>query len=185
MLSSLLQKLLFVNQFNIIDGKIEILGDRYIMFNSSSILLLQEMDSTKMYSVMKDLSKGNLKSLIEHAKVYKGMKDDSLKNIVNLSKKMGDQEGIVKTLQSLFELYGLGKMNITNLDNENKKAVVQVMNSTIALEHMKKSKQKATCCTITSGVIAGIFSHIFKKDVDCVEKSCIAKGDSFCMFNVQ
>jgi predicted hydrocarbon binding protein len=185
MLSGLLQKLLFINQFNMVNGKIDILGDRYIMFNSSSILFLQELDSTKMYHVMKDASKGNTKSMIEHAKVYTGIKDESLKHIAGLSGKMGSEEGMIKALQSLFEIFGLGKMNITDLDNKNKAAAIQVTDSTIALQELKKGKKKEVKCTITAGVIAGIFSHIFKKDVDCVEKKCLAKGDDICVFMVQ
>lgn len=187
MLSPLLQKLLFVNQFGINNGKIEILGGRYIMLNASDLWRLQEIDETKMYALMKDFSKGNIQSLIEHAKVYKGMKDESLKNIADLSKKVGKGDsGVINTLQSLFELYGLGKMNITNLDNKNKTTSIQISESTIALEELKKGKKsKETVCTITEGILAGLFSHIFGKDVDCIEKKCLAKGDDSCIFIVQ
>jgi hypothetical protein len=79
MLSPLLQKLLFINQFNVNEGKIEIIGNSMIMLNASDLLVLQEMDETKMYASMKGNSKKDLKELIEHAKVYKGIKSESIK----------------------------------------------------------------------------------------------------------
>ncbi len=183
MLSPLLQKLLFINQFNVNEGKIEILGNSMIMLNASDLLVLQEMDETKMYASMKGNSKKDLKELIEHAKVYKGIKSESIKNIVSLSEKVGkNSEGIIKTLQELFELYGLGKMNITVLDNEKKKATIEIKNSPLAKAKLKDGKSKKPCCTVTAGILAGMFSYIFKKDVDCIEKKCAAKGDDSCVF---
>jgi len=185
-LSSLLQRLLFVNQFNIIDGKIEILGNRYIMLDASDLLILQEIDKTKMYNTAKNMSKSNLQDLVEHASVYKGIKDQSLKNIAELSKKIGkSDEGVIKTLQSLFEIYGLGKLEIINLDNNNKKVILRVKDSSLANAQLKKGKVKSSVCTLTSGVLAGIFSYIFKKDVNSVERKCIAKGDESCEFLIE
>jgi predicted hydrocarbon binding protein len=184
-LSSLLQKLLFVNQFNIIDGKVEILGNRYIMLDANDLLILQEIDKTKTYSTAKNMSKNNLKNLVDHASVYKGIKDQSLKNIAELSKKIGKtDDGVIKTLQSLFEVYGLGKLEIVNLDNAGKKVTLRIKGSSLALAQLEKGKVKTTVCTLTCGVLAGIFSYIFKKDVDCSETKCIAKGDDICEFMV-
>jgi len=185
MLSQLLQKLLFVNQFSIIDGKVEVLGSRYVMLNASDILALQEIDKTRMYKLMKSSSKGNIKAIIEHAKVYEGIKDESIKNIAELSRKVGkNKEGVVRTLQSLFELYGLGKMEITDLNNKDHRATIIVGSSSVAIEQLKKSKSKAAMCAVTAGILAGIFSYVFNEDVDCFEKKCLAKGDEFCLFIV-
>jgi predicted hydrocarbon binding protein len=184
-LSSLLQRLLFVNQFNIIDGKVEILGNRYIMLDASDLLVLQEIDKTKTYSAAKNSSKNNIKNLVEHAAVYKGIKDQSMKNIAELSKKIGKtDEGVIKTLQSLFDIYGLGKLEIVDLKNEEKKAFLKVKDSSIAKAQIKEGKSKTTVCTLTAGILAGIFSYIFKKDVDCSETKCLGKGDGVCEFSV-
>jgi len=184
-LSSLLQRLLFVNQFSIIKGKIDILGNRYIMLDASDLLVLQEIDKTKTYNSVKKNSKENLKKIVNHAQVYKGIKGQSLKNIANLSKKIGkSDEGVIKTLQSLFEVYGLGKLEIMDLDNENKSAVLKIRNSTLARVQLKKAKSKTPVCTLTAGILAGIFSYIFNKDVDCFERSCLASGKEECNFEV-
>ena len=103
MLSALLQKLLFVNQFNFANGKIDVLGNRYIMLDASALLFLQEMDKTQMYQACKDSTEKSVKELVHHADVYKGLKDDSLKNIASLSKKLGINESLViNSLQNLF-----------------------------------------------------------------------------------
>lgn len=184
-LSPMLQKLLFVNQFSIANGKVEILGNRYILLDASNLLVLQEIDKTKMYRAMKNGAKKDIKGLVEHAAVYKGLKDQSLKNIAELSKKIGQtDEGTIKTLQSIFETYGLGQIEISDLNNEKKTAMVKLKNSTIAQEHKKKNKNKACVCTLTAGILAGIFGFIFNKDVDCTEKNCLAKGDEYCFFEV-
>jgi predicted hydrocarbon binding protein len=185
-LSSLLQRLLFVNQFKMIDGKIEILGNRYIMLDASDLLVLQDIDKSKMYKRVKDMAENNLKDLVEHANVYNGMKDQSLKNIAEISKMIGkSEEGLIKTLQSLFDIYGLGKMEIIDLDNENKKAIIRIKDSTLAHAQIKISTTQFCVCTMTAGVLAGIFSYIFQKDVNCIEETCIAKQDNICEFNIE
>lgn len=185
MLSSLLQRLLFVNQFNMVDGKIEILGNRYIMLDASDFLVLQDIDKTKMYKVAKDLSKNDLSNMVEHAQVYHGMKDQSLRNIAELSKKIGKtDEGVIKTLQSLFELYGLGKLEIIDLKNEQKTAILRVFQSTLGLAQLKNGKSASVSCTLTAGILAGIFSYIFQKNVDCSENICLGMGSEYCEFSI-
>ena len=156
------------------------------MLDANDLLVLQEIDKTKTYKTAKDSSKANLKSLVEHAAVYKGIKDQSLKNIAELSKKIGKtDEGVIKTLQSLFDIYGLGKLEIINLDNEKKKAILRVKDSSIAKAQLKISKSKTPVCALTSGILAGIFSYIFKKDIDCIENKCLAKAEEICEFLVE
>ncbi len=184
-LSSLLQKLLFINKFNIINGKVELLGTRYIMLDSSYLLTLQEIDKSKTYDMAKDGSKENLKKLVTHAEVYKNIKNQSLQKIAELSKKIGQtDEGVIKTLQSIFELYGLGKLTVLKLENESKKALLKLEDSTIAVAQLKKEKTSQQICSFTAGVLAGIFSYIFKKNVNCIENKCLAKGDAYCEFKV-
>jgi predicted hydrocarbon binding protein len=185
-LSPFIQKLLFVNQFGINDGIVNLMGDRYILLNAKSILSLQEIDKTKVYNTAKKAAKKDLSGIVEHAEVYKNLKTQELKNIAELSKKIGkNDDGVIKTLEMIFNIYGLGKLNIVNLDNEHKKAQLKIINSTIGQEHLKiEKKSKNPVCAITSGILAGIFSYIFNKDVECAEKSCIGKGDESCQFEV-
>jgi predicted hydrocarbon binding protein len=185
MLSDFLQKLMFVKQFNMSDGKIEILGDRYVLLSPSEILSLQSIDSTQMYTIFKTSSQNSIESLINHAKVYVNIKDESLKNIAKLSKKIGrGEEGLIKTLQIIFDIYGLGKINITMLDNEQKRAYIILEQSSLAISHIKSKGVRGKVCTVTAGILAGIFSYIFEKDVNCAEEKCMAEGHDACYFNV-
>ncbi|MBI2631790.1 hypothetical protein HYW75_02195 [Candidatus Pacearchaeota archaeon] len=187
MLSPFLQKLLFVNQFGIDKGKINLLGDKLIMLHASAILELQDIDESKLYEIAKKSSLNNLVAFVEHAKVYGKIKSVIIKELIQLGQKIGQtDEGTIKTLEGLFNINGLGKMNIVNLDNEKKEAMINITDSTIAIEWLNKNKKesKNAVCTLTAGVLAGIFSYIFGGDVDCVEVSCIAKGDNICEFKV-
>jgi len=184
MLSSFLQKLLFVNQFDLKDGKIQILGNRYIMINAESISALQEIDKDEIYNASKKSSTDDLSKLVKHANVYRNMKNTELKSIAELSKKIGKtDDGIMRTLETIFEIYGLGDLNIVKLDNSNKTALLKINDSTIALA--QKETSKSPVCAITAGILAGIFSFVFGKDVDCVEKKCKASGAAWCEFNIQ
>jgi len=186
-LSPILKKLLFVRQFGIDEGKINLLGDSEIMLNASALLELQEIDSTKLYSLAKKSSFKNLGSFVEHAQVYDKVRDVFIDNIKKLGDKIGEtSEGTIKTLQEIFNVYGLGEMYIQDIDNHNKEALVSIKNSTIAEEWVKKYRKHSLMptCTLTSGIIAGMFSYIFQKEVDCMEGKCKSMNSSYCVFKV-
>lgn len=185
-ISPFLQKLLFVNQFSIDKGEIKLLGEPQVMLSAESMFVLQNIDKTKTYGEAKKSSRANLSDFIEHAEVYHGLKNQELKTIAELSKKIGKtDQGTIKTLQIIFEVYGLGTLQIIDLNNKDKKANLRVSNSTIAKIQLRKAKSKTPVCSLTSGILAGIFSYIFGKDVDCEEKTCLGKGQEYCEFDIK
>ena len=108
-----------------------------------------------------------------------------MQNIASLSKKIGKtDEGTIKTLSSIFEIYGLGALEILDLNNKDKKAILRIKDSSIAQEQLKKSKEKKPVCIMTAGILAGLFTYIFGKDVDCVERKCVAQGQEYCEFEI-
>lgn len=186
-LSGMLKKLLFVRQFDIDKGKITLLGDREIMLHASAILELQEMDETKIYQAAKQSSLKNIAGAVEHAKVYGKMRDVFMDEIAALGNKIGQSdEGVINTLQEIFNIYGLGEINIQELNNNEKKALVVIRDSALVEEYTKKNKSRAKSgvCALTAGVIAGLFSYIFGREVDCIEEKCKAQGNSYCLFKV-
>jgi predicted hydrocarbon binding protein len=188
MLSPLLKKLLFVRQFSIDNGKIDILGNKHIMLSEDVLLELQEIDDAKLYNLVKDSTLNQLSKFVEHAKVYRQLKDVIAIDISSLSRKMGaGSEGVIKTVQDIFDIYGLGKMTIASLDNSKKQAVVRIQSSSIAEAYLKKNKRRSSkpICAITAAVIAGIFSYLFGKKVDAIEGKCKARGNDFCEFIVR
>jgi len=187
MLSQFLQKLLFVDQFGIADGKITLLGHRQIMLHASALLELQEIDESMIYNIVKKSSFNNINGAVEHAKVYKRIKNVIVNELAQIGQKIGrNDEGAIKTLESFFDIYGLGMMKIVNLDNQKNEASVEIKDSTIAGEWIEKNhkKSRSSVCTLTAGVLAGMFSYIFGKDVDCVEEKCRAKGNDYCLFEI-
>ena len=157
------------------------------MLHASALLELQEIDESKLYDIAKKSGKANISGAVEHAKVYGKMKDVFIEEIKQLGKKIGEtDEGTIKTLQELFDIYGLGELIIEDIDNKSKQAIVEIKDSTIADEYIEKKRahSKAGVCAITAGVIAGMFSYIFGKEVDCVEQKCKASGNTNCVFNV-
>lgn len=187
MLSPLLKKLLFVRQLSMGDGKIEILGNRHIMLSDNALLDLQEIDESKFYDVMKSSTLKQLEKFVEHAKVYKNLKSTAITDIASLSRKLSSAEGIVKTVQEIFDLYGLGVIEIIRLDNKGKRAAVRVSDSTIARAYLKKNKKRSgkPVCVITAAVIAGLFTYLFQKEVNAAENRCLARGNSKCEFVIQ
>lgn len=186
-LSPILKRLLFVRQFDIDKGKITLLGDKEIMLSASALLELQEIDETKLYDIAKKSSFKNFVSFVKHAKVYEKVKDVFIGDIARLGRKIGQtDEGTIAVLQDVFNVYGLGEMTIDKIENSSKQALVIVRESTIAEEWLKKKRERADdpVCTLTAGVIAGVFTYIFGKEVDCVEIKCMAKSGPYCMFKV-
>jgi len=186
-LSPILKKLLFVRQFDIDNGKITLLGDREIMLSASAILELQAIDESKLYAAAKKSAFRDISGIVEHAKVYDKMKSVFISDIARLGAKIGETDvGVLKTLQDLFNVYGLGEMSIADINNTKKQALINIKDGTLAEEFLKKkrARSKEAVCTLTAGVIAGVFSYIFGKEVDCVEAKCKAQGYSNCMFKV-
>ncbi|MBW2970954.1 hypothetical protein KY320_02210 [Candidatus Woesearchaeota archaeon] len=136
MLSSFLKKLLFARQFYMVDGKIEVLGKRQVMLPSNVLAVLGQ----------------------------NGLRTDIIKSVVlsdfqQYAQMVGSsEEGMFKNIHNIFETFGLGRLEIADLDNANKRCVVRVHDSPF---------EKAN---LTPVVLSGMFSFLFKKDVNAVYK---------------
>ncbi|HLC92262.1 MAG TPA: 4-vinyl reductase [archaeon] len=85
-------------------------------------------------------------------------------------------------MQTFFSASGWGKIDRTDLDLEKCHALVSVANSPIAM-NCKKCQTPAD--TFLRGILAGIFSIYFKKDVECVESNCAALHANQCDFVIK
>ncbi len=54
MISDFLKKLLFIKEFSISGGEINILGSKHVMLGADALLGLQETDTSKAYDFVKD-----------------------------------------------------------------------------------------------------------------------------------
>ncbi|MFH1682679.1 MAG: hypothetical protein ABIA37_02680 [Candidatus Woesearchaeota archaeon] len=144
MLSSFLKKLLFVRKFFIIDGKIELLDEKQVML---PISILDQLKGKHVFEV-----------------ASRGMK----KTIISYDKKIGTtSSGKIKLVQDVYEVMGLGKLQIINLDNKKKGADLRI------------EKTKAENLDLLQGIIGGLFSFIFSKDFKQENITITKKTDHF------
>ncbi|MDD5086871.1 MAG: hypothetical protein PHV16_03900, partial [Candidatus Nanoarchaeia archaeon] len=119
MLSTFLKKLLFVRQFFMIDGKIEVLGKRQVMLPTE---VLSELDSC------------NAKD------DYKKLKKIFMENIKDYAKKIGSgEEGMYKNIVDVFETFGLGRIEVVKSDNKKKTCVLRIHDCPV-LDSANKSR---------------------------------------------
>lgn len=85
-------------------------------------------------------------------------------------------------MQVYFTASGWGKIERTDLDTEKAHALVTITDSPVA-----KSCKNATipADTFLRGILAGIFSIYFKRDVECVEATCAAMQANQCDFMIK
>ncbi len=130
MLSPFLKKLLFVRQFFMTDGKIEILGETQILLPIEAL------------------------SMIDNPKVFAAMSKQMKSSMQNYAKKIGTSpDGMIKSVQEIYETMGLGKMQVIKLDQEKKSCTLRI----------KSVKTKNT--NVIAGIIGGLFSFLFKKNL--------------------
>ncbi|MDD3083507.1 MAG: 4-vinyl reductase [Candidatus ainarchaeum sp.] len=94
--------------------------------------------------------------------------------------------GDVKKLEfvkNFFIASGWGLIEIVDFDEDSKRAIVVLDNSPFAKQ--LKGKINFNADNLLRGVLAGIFSVIFKEDLDCVEVECFALNDKSCKFVIK
>lgn len=166
MLSAFIKRLMFARQFDIDNGKIEVLGINQIMLSSSVISQLQEIDKKKTFEVIRNVI---------------------FKNISGYGKRLGAKsDGLINVISDIYETLGLGKMEIIDLDRENKRALIKIHESTIANAYIAdKIKSSEPACIVISAVLSGMFSYLFDKEVIAVEQECIVLGKNNCEFIIK
>jgi hypothetical protein len=103
MISPFLKKLLFVRQFIMNGGKIQILGENQVMLPSNALLSLQNENTFEIIS--------------KEIKV----------SMSSYAKKIGSSSGgMLKSVQDIYETMGLGKMRVVKLVADKKQVIVQI-----------------------------------------------------------
>lgn len=167
MLSEFLKRLLFARQFFIINGKVEVLGIKQIMLPTELIYELDSIDPKKSHDIVKKIANDNMKLF---------------------AKKLGASgEGILKEIQDVYETFGLGSMQIVDIDESKKRAIIRIRESPIAISYINKNKKKSSkpSCSFISAFLSGTFSFFFNKDVEAIEKVCLSQGKDYCEFIIQ
>ena len=154
MISPFLKKLLFARQFSMVGGKIDILGKKQVLLPADIIF---------------DLGK------IDPKAAYKSVKQAMQKDMVDYARKLGStDEGMLNVISELFETFGLGSMEIVDLDNKRRRCIIRI-HSQPSMDG-KDNKDEGT---ITSAALSGVFSFLFKKDVNPKKVSAGIRGTNY------
>jgi len=94
----------------------------------------------------------------------------------------GDDLGkLVKISEALFKALGFGEVRILEVNTKNQKARVRIMNN-FECELFKQARQPSS--HFVRGLWSGWFQALFGREVRNLEVKCIAKGDSYCEFEI-
>jgi len=154
-LSALVKKLLFARQFEIDNGRVNMLGMRKVIISPDVISELCSTDSKTVYKA----AKSALKKDTSHLKDDMGVTGKQLLDF---------------SIQ-LLEAYGVGNLQLINIELKSKRAMFIVNDSVFA---------KKGGCGFTAGALAGVLSVMFDSDVDVKETMCASKADH-CQFEVK
>jgi len=86
-------------------------------------------------------------------------------------------------LEEFFTASGMGLVKQVDVDSVNKRAIVVIDENPVARALQGQSPKPVD--HILRGVLAGVFSHLFQADVDCIEHECLAMGSQRCEFVIK
>lgn len=110
-------------------------------------------------------------------------------NIVNkqfgYAETLQDKKRLLDFNLGQFEMLGLGKVEIVKNNFENLEFIFKA-DSTYAHEYAAMTGQQKESVDITmAGMFAGCLGEICGQDLFCLEKKCVAKGDTSCEFVIK
>lgn len=90
-------------------------------------------------------------------------------------------EEIIHFMVEMGSQIGWGRFELERFDGKNKVLIVKVYHSPFAEGYGPSSK---AVCHMIRGVLGGMASSVFGKEIESKEISCLAKGDQYCRFEV-
>jgi purine catabolism regulator len=90
-------------------------------------------------------------------------------------------EQIIHFMIEMGPQIGWGRFELERFDPSKKILIVRVYHSPFAEAYGASS---SSVCHFIRGVLGGMVSVVFKKEIDAKELSCLAKGDECCWFEI-
>lgn len=168
MLNEFFRKLLFARQLKSEDGKLTILDVPILMMSVNTLSALQDL-------IIKELGAAGVRKIYEAGKAGGTKLAEEHKNKLKV-----ESFKLFELMKNLVEMGGWGKINILKQDYKNSYAVYAFSNNEMALA----KKYNIPSCHVIRGLTAGLHSIIFGRKVECIETSCLSKGDKYCEFVV-
>jgi hypothetical protein len=157
-----IKKLLFTRQFLYQEGRFEILGEHSMLLPIKSIVRMQYDNPDQTFFAIRDSTQEQFKAYLKKLQVH----DDK----------------IIDPLLHLFELYGIGKLSILDLNIETRHALVQVHDTPLVSEY---EHGREPVCSVVCGFLSGMFSALFDAEVHATINKCKAKGQNYCEFIIK
>ena len=147
MLSAFFKKLMFARQLSMTEGRVNILGKPQIILPINVLPCMCESPQ----------------------KTYEQIKGTIKKDIKHYAQTIGsDERNILNNVKDIYEIFGLGKLVVFDVNGKTKTCRVRVVESPYH-EH----KHSSPAAAITPGILAGMFSYVFAKDIECGLKPTI------------
>jgi predicted hydrocarbon binding protein len=90
-------------------------------------------------------------------------------------------EEIIRFMVEMGPQIGWGRFELERFDGNKKTLIVRVYHSPFAEGYGPSSKP---VCHMIRGVLAGMTSLVFRKEIESKEVSCLARGDEYCRFEI-
>ena len=173
MLSSFFKKLLMTKQLHFIEGDVAVFGINHILQPASGHLHLHQLLLEKMGERGAEV-------------VYESGKNAALElaRQLYLKFKLKGLES-VGLWQNLIELNGMAKIRTVS-PKEGGKVLVEATSIVAKTVLQKQGKSKGRKVDVfLAGFLAGVFSQIYNRELECSEVKCLVEGEPFCLFAVQ
>ncbi|MGM5485025.1 MAG: V4R domain-containing protein [Nanobdellota archaeon] len=102
-----------------------------------------------------------------------------------IKNKFGINKKVLENVVGQGEMLGYGRIFIKKHDFKRCDFIFEVDSSIAEQYRSVYGKSDKGVCYHFMGLFAGTVSCLLNKDVSCVEKKCMAKGDKFCIFRVK
>jgi len=90
-------------------------------------------------------------------------------------------EEIIRFMMEMGPQIGWGRFELERFDGNHRILMVRVYHSPFAEGYGPSSKP---VCHMIRGVLGGMASSVFGKEIESKEISCLAKGDGYCRFEI-
>lgn len=183
-LPEFVKKLLVLGQLKWEDGAFFVGGERSVIFRAGLLVKLQnrleeQIGCENAGELMKALGREQSRSAFER------YADSGINKKAPISH--GEisypEDPVIRAGKQFLETTGWGKFNYLWF-KEQKRAVVEVENSPIALAFVEKHgpTSERQVCHFLAGLLEGSTGFTLGKDVKYVEKECVAHGSKKCIF---
>jgi predicted hydrocarbon binding protein len=119
------------------------------------------------------------KDINEHKKLYEKVRESVKSSLVPRFEAMGLEKGKqLELIKTFFVASGWGSLKLVDLDEQTKRAIAVLEHSPFAIE--LNGKVKFAVDVFMRGILAGLFSAVFKEEIACVETECAAINSERC-----